>query len=47
MRAGCAAAFMARPGMVLDPLTESPDVTGADLREVAEKILDVENGRGT
>ncbi len=47
MRAGCAAAFVARPGMVLDPLAESPDVTGADLREVAEKILDVENGRGT
>jgi len=47
MRAGCAAAFVARPGMVLDPLVESPDVTGADLREVAERILDVENGRGT
>jgi 2-haloacid dehalogenase len=47
MRAGCAAAFVARPGMVLDPLAESPDVTGADLREVAERILDVENGRGT
>jgi 2-haloacid dehalogenase len=47
MRVGCAAAFVARPGMVLDPLAESPDVTGADLREVAEKILDVENGRGT
>jgi 2-haloacid dehalogenase len=47
MRAGCTAAFVARPGMVLDPLAESPDVTGADLREVAEKILDIEHGRGT
>jgi len=44
MRAGCAAAFVARPGMVLDPLAETPDVTGADLREVAEKILAAENG---
>jgi len=44
MRAGCAAAFVARPGMVLDPLAETPDVVGADLREVAEKILATENG---
>jgi 2-haloacid dehalogenase len=43
MRAGCAAAFVARPGMVLDPLVEHPDVTGADLREVAEKIMEAEN----
>ncbi|MBI3537613.1 MAG: haloacid dehalogenase type II, partial [Chloroflexi bacterium] len=26
LRAGCAAAFVARPGMVLDPLAEKPDV---------------------
>src|SRR5918998_1310500 len=26
LRAGCAAAFVARPGMVLDPLVERPDV---------------------
>lgn len=43
LRAGCAAAFVARPGMVLDPLAETPDVVGADLREVAEKILAAEN----
>jgi len=42
--AGCAAAFVARPGMVLDPLVERPDVVGADLREVAERILEVESG---
>src|SRR5713101_8027685 len=41
-RAGCAAAFVARPGMVLDPLFERPDVVGADLREVAERILERE-----
>jgi len=44
LRAGCAAAFVARPGMVLDPLVERPDVVGADLREVAERILEVESG---
>jgi 2-haloacid dehalogenase len=44
LRAGCAAAFVARPGMVLDPLVERPDVVGADLREVADRILDIESG---
>ena len=42
MRAGCAAAFVARPGQVLDPLAPRPDVVGADLGEVAERILAVE-----
>jgi 2-haloacid dehalogenase len=31
-RAGCAAAFVARPGMVLDPLAEPPDVVGRTCR---------------
>jgi 2-haloacid dehalogenase len=44
LRAGCAAAFVACPGMVLDPLVERPDVVGADLREVADRILEVEAG---
>jgi 2-haloacid dehalogenase len=39
LRAGCAAAFVARPGKVLDPLVERPDVVGADLAEVADRIL--------
>ena len=39
LRAGCAAAFVARPGMVLDPLVEEPGVVGADLAEVADGIL--------
>ena len=43
LRAGCAAAFVARPGMVLDPLVERPDVVGADLREVAGRILEIES----
>lgn len=38
LRAGCAAAFVARPGMALDPLVERPDVVGADLLEVAERM---------
>jgi 2-haloacid dehalogenase len=44
LRAGCAAAFVARPGMVLDPLVERPDVVGADLRVVADRILEIESG---
>jgi 2-haloacid dehalogenase len=46
LRAGCAAAFVARPGMVLDPLAESPEVVGVDLRAVTDRILEVEMGRG-
>ena len=42
MRTGCAAAFVARPGMVLNPLFERPDLVGSDLREVADGILKVE-----
>jgi len=39
MRAGCKAAFIARRGMVLDPLFESPGIVGSDLGGVAERIL--------
>ncbi len=42
MQAGCAAAFVARSGMVLNPLFERPDVVGADLREVVDSILKAE-----
>jgi 2-haloacid dehalogenase len=42
MCAGCAAAFVARPGMVLNPLFERPDVVGSDLSEVVDGILNVE-----
>jgi 2-haloacid dehalogenase len=37
--AGCAAAFIARPGKVLNPLLPQPDIIGLDLVDVAEKIL--------
>ncbi len=42
MRAGCAGAFVARPGMVLDPLARPPDVVGANLSEVATAIIAAE-----
>ena len=35
-RAGCATAFVARPGKVLDPLVERPEIIGANLAEVAD-----------
>ena len=43
-RAGCATAFVARPGKVLDPLVERPEIVGADLTEVADAILAVDRG---
>ncbi len=42
MRAGCAAAFIARPGKAVYPLFPKPDITGDDLAEVAEAILKAE-----
>lgn len=46
IRAGCAAAFVARPGMILDPVGKHPDVVGADLDEVASEIIEREDGEG-
>ncbi len=42
IRAGCQAAFVARPGMLLDPIHEPPDIVGRDLREVADQIIAME-----
>jgi 2-haloacid dehalogenase len=39
LRAGCSAAFIARPGMVLDPLVEKPEITGKNLSEVVESLV--------
>jgi 2-haloacid dehalogenase len=39
MQAGCSAAFVARPGMVLDPLFAKPDIFGKDLKQVADLII--------
>lgn len=38
-RAGCASAFVARPGQVLDPVGVRPEIVGTDLREVAARII--------
>lgn len=46
LRAGCAAVFVARLGQVMNPFGPQPDVKGADLGEVAEKILTVELKQG-
>ena len=42
MRAGCRAAFIGRPGQVLDPLAPAPDITGPDLTTVAQRIIEVD-----
>jgi 2-haloacid dehalogenase len=39
MAAGCKAAFVARPGMVVSPIGCQPDIVGADIAEVVEQIL--------
>jgi len=39
LRAGCAAAFVARPGKVLFPLGPKPDIVGSDFVDVARKIV--------
>jgi 2-haloacid dehalogenase len=37
--AGCRTAFVARPGMPRNPIDAQPDIVGADLGEVADRIL--------
>jgi 2-haloacid dehalogenase len=39
LAAGCAAAFVARPGQALSPIGDQPDVVGDDLAAVADAIL--------
>jgi 2-haloacid dehalogenase len=46
LRAGYAAAFVARPGQIMNPFGPQPDVRGTDLSEVSEKILVAELGQG-
>ena len=45
LRAGCVAAFVARPGHVMNPFGPQPDVRGADLGEVTDQILAAELGQ--
>jgi 2-haloacid dehalogenase len=37
--AGCRAAFVARPGKVLDPLADPPELVVADLDGLADRLL--------
>jgi 2-haloacid dehalogenase len=37
--AGCQAAFVARPGKVLDPLADPPDLVVTDLDDLATRLL--------
>jgi 2-haloacid dehalogenase len=39
LAAGCQAAFVGRPGMVLSPLGDQPTITGPDLSAVIEQII--------
>jgi 2-haloacid dehalogenase len=42
LRAGCAAAFIERPGAVWNPLLEKPDIAGKDLADVAERVIELD-----
>jgi 2-haloacid dehalogenase len=42
LRAGCSAAFVARPGKVLYPLGPQPDIVGPDFRAVAQAVVAAE-----
>jgi 2-haloacid dehalogenase len=44
LAAGCKAAFVARPGMVLSPLGSRPDIIGADISEVVDQIIAADAG---
>jgi 2-haloacid dehalogenase len=39
MRAGCAGAYVMRPGTAANPLYPPPDITGPDLLSVSEQII--------
>ncbi len=42
MRAGCAGAYLVRPGMVLNPLYPAPDIVEADFHRLADRIIEAE-----
>jgi 2-haloacid dehalogenase len=42
LRAGCAAAFVERPGALWNPLLERPDIVGPDLGAIAERVIQVD-----
>ena len=42
--AGCATAFLARPGQVLDALTPKPSLIATDLRDLADQLFASQSG---
>lgn len=40
LQAGCTAAFVARPGKVLDPSMPAPTIVGPDLHQVTNQLID-------
>ena len=42
LAAGCKAAFVARPGMVLSPIGRQPDIMGPDISAVVDQIIDTD-----
>jgi 2-haloacid dehalogenase len=42
LRAGCAAAFVERPGVLWNPLLDRPDIVGSNLEDVAERVIEVD-----
>jgi 2-haloacid dehalogenase len=42
--AGCATAFLARPGQVLDTITPKPSLIASDLRDLADQLLATQSG---
>jgi 2-haloacid dehalogenase len=42
LRAGCRAAFVARPGAVLDPLAPMPEIVASDLGDTADRLLELD-----
>jgi 2-haloacid dehalogenase len=42
LHVGCAAAFISRPALPVDPLIQRPDVAGEGLMDVAEQVIHME-----
>jgi 2-haloacid dehalogenase len=42
LRAGCAAAFVERPGVLWNPLLERPDIVGSNLEDIAERVIEID-----
>jgi 2-haloacid dehalogenase len=45
LQAGCAAAFIARPGKVMYPLGPQPDIVAPDFTAAADRIVAAESRR--